>query len=68
MFCRIAKLKPDYFIKLAKLLWLNLTDNGIDTFDARVFGRNQLLGKISVAAVKCQQFDFIYVPIRSWAP
>jgi hypothetical protein len=51
MFCRIAKLKPDYFIKLAKLLWLNLTDNGIDTFDARVFGRNQLLGKISVAAV-----------------
>jgi hypothetical protein len=48
---RIAKLKPDYFIKLAKLLWLNLTDNGIDTFDARVFGRNQLLGKISVAAV-----------------
>ena len=41
----LGKINPSDFSRLTKLLWLNLTDNGIQKFTARNFGRNQLLGK-----------------------
>lgn len=33
------------FPRLTKLLWLNLTDNGIKEFSGKFFARNQLLGE-----------------------
>ena len=33
------------------MLWLNLTDNGIQKFSARNFGRNQLLGEMILSII-----------------
>ena len=33
------------------MLWLNLTDNGIQKFTARNFGRNQLLGEMILSII-----------------
>lgn len=38
---KIGALQPTYFNQLTKLLWLNLTSNGIETFNSRIFSRNQ---------------------------
>ena len=34
-----------YFFRLSNLIWLNLTDNGIETFTNRIFARNIKMGK-----------------------